>query len=138
MRKLISSVLPVLILVIMLAVGCAKPAPSVAPAPAPTKTLDIGVNTSLTGAVAFLGTHLQNAILLAIDDQNNQGGVTITGQKYTLNPIIRDSKFDVVVSKNVSEELVYDKGVKIIAGPMVGDAVGAQVVTEKKDRKSVV
>ncbi len=124
-----------LITLVGIAVARCKPAPSAtpapAPAPAPTKTLDIGVITSLTGSVAFLGTHLQNAILLAIDDQNNQGGVTVAGQKYMLNPIIRDTKFDVVVGKSVAEELVFDKNVKIIAGPMVGDAIGAQVVTEK-------
>ena len=89
------------------------------PAPAPPKTLDIGILTPLTGPGAYVGTNIQNAILLAIDDQNKQGGVTIAGQKYMLNPIIRDSKLDVVVGKNVAEELVFDKEVKVIAGPFV-------------------
>ena len=131
-RVLLSLVLVVLIVGIAVA-GCAKPAPTPTPTPTPgtTKTLDIGVVAPLTGASAFLGTHIHNAILLAIDDQNAQGGVTVAGEKYVLNPIIRDSKFDVVVAKNVTEELVFDKKVKVIAGPMVGDAVGAQIVTEK-------
>jgi branched-chain amino acid transport system substrate-binding protein len=131
-RILLSLVLVVLVVGIAL-MGCAKQAPSPAPTPAPEppKTLDIGIVTTITGMQAFLGTHFQNTLLLAIDDQNAAGGVTIAGQKYMLNGIVRDSKFDVVVSKNVTEELVFDKGVKVIAGPMVGDTVGAQVVTEK-------
>ena len=133
-RALLSLVLVVLMVGIAVA-GCAKPAPSPTPTPTPTpgptKTLDIGVVAPLTAAAAHLGHHIQNGVLLAIDDQNAQGGVTIAGEKYMLNPIIRDSKFDVVVAKNVTEELIFDKKVKVIAGPMVADAVGAQVVTEK-------
>jgi branched-chain amino acid transport system substrate-binding protein len=69
--------------------------------------------------------------VLAIDDQNEQGGVTIAGQKYTLNAIIRDTKNDVMLGKSVAEELVYDKKVKVIAGPFLNDTVGVQLVTEK-------
>ncbi len=67
---------------------------------------------------------------MAIDDQNKQGGVTIGGQKYTINPIIRDSKNDLVLGKSMAEELIFDKGVKVIAGPFVFDAIGVQPVAE--------
>ena len=134
MRKLVISILAAVIVTAMVAAGCAKPAPSPAPspapAPAPPKTLDIGVATPLTGTAAHHGTMMQNGILMAIEDQNEEGGITIAGQKYTLNPIIRDTKFDVVVGKSVAEELIFDKGVKIIGGPFVMDAVSAQTVTE--------
>ena len=131
-RVLLSLALVVLMVGIALA-GCAKPAPSPAPTPAPepTKTLDIGVAAPITGVAALLGENIQNAILLAIDDQNNQGGVTIAGQKYMLNGIVRDTKMDVVVSRNIAEELVFDKGVKAIAGPCIADSIGVQSITEK-------
>ncbi len=135
MKRLLLSLVLVLLVAGIAAAGCAPsappPTPETTPTPTAAKTLDIGIATPLTGAQAYLGTYTQNAILLAIDDQNAAGGVTIGGQKYTLNPLIRDDKFDVVVAQNVTEELIFDKGVKIIAGPQVGDAVGAQVVTEK-------
>ena len=135
MRKFAISILALVILAAILVGGCAKPtpAPSTAPAPtaAPPKTLDIGVAAPITGAAAFLGTNIQNGVLLAIDDQNKQGGITIGGQKYTLNPIVLDTKLDVVVGKSVGEELVYDKGVKVVAGPFLFDTVGVQSVTEK-------
>ena len=131
MRKLAILILAVLIVAAMLAGGCAKPAPPSALAPTPPKTLDIGIVTPLTGPIANLGTSIQNAALMAIEDQNEQGGITIGGQKYVLDPIIRDSKADVVVAKSLAEELVYDKKVKVIIGPCIGDAVGAQAVTER-------
>lgn len=70
-------------------------------------------------------------MLLAIEDQNNEGGVTIGGQKYMLNAIVRNTKQDLVLGKSIAEELIFDRGVKVIMGPFIADAVGAQSVTEK-------
>ena len=131
--KRVSINLVIIILVLATAmVGCTKPAPAITPASnaQPPKTLDIGIATPLTGDLAFVGITLKDGTLLAIDDQNKQGGVTIDGQKYMLNPIIRDTKQDVVLGKSIAEELIYDKGVKVIIGPFISDAMGAQTVTE--------
>ncbi len=131
MRKIAILILAAMIVTVMLVGGCAKPAPASTPAPAPPKIFDIGIVTPLTGPLAHLGTMMQNGILMAIDDQNEQGGITIAGQKYTLNAIIRDSKADVVAGRNIAEELVFDKGVKVIGGSFMGDAVGVQSITER-------
>lgn len=125
MRKLVTLILTAVIVAVIVAGGWAC-----APQPAPPKTLDIGVASPLTGPAAFLGNETCNAILMAIDDQNEQGGVTIAGQQYTLNPIQRDTKADGAVGKSVAEELVLDKKVKVIAGPFQADAIGLQTVTE--------
>ncbi len=103
--------------------GCGKPTPAAAPA---AQQLDIGVASPLTGTMAFLGGESINGILMAIEDQNAHGGVTIGGQNYMLNPIQRDTKADLIVAKSVAEELVFDKKVKIISGPFQSDAVGMQ------------
>ena len=99
-------------------------------AEAKPKTLDIGVAIPLTGPAAFIGTQVQNGILMAIEDKNRQGGVTIAGEKYMLTALIRDTKFDAAVGKTIAEELIYDKKVKIILGPFLDDAAGVQSVTE--------
>ena len=132
MKGILLSLALIVLMVGIAVAGCAKPAPTPAPtpAPAPPKTLDIGVASVLTGPAAALGIAIQNAILLTIDDQNNQGGITIAGQKYMLNPIIRDTKFSVIVGKSIAEELIFDKGVKVIAGLFVMDSIAAQTVTE--------
>ena len=97
---------------------------------APPKTLDVGIALPLTGPAAHLGTDVRNAALIAIEDQNAQGGVKIAGEKYLLNPIILDTKKDAAVGKTVAEQLVYEKKVKIVIGPFIDDAIGAQPVLE--------
>jgi branched-chain amino acid transport system substrate-binding protein len=137
MRKSTISILMVAILAVVLVAGCA--APAVAPstsaptpsAPTPQAALDFGVVSPLTGPMADLGTNMKNGILMAIEDQNQEGGVTVAGQKYTINAVVRDSKADVVVGRNIAEELVFDKKIKVIGGPFMGDAVGVQSITEK-------
>jgi branched-chain amino acid transport system substrate-binding protein len=94
------------------------------------KTLEIGIATPLSGPVGNLGANYQNAVLLAMENQNKQGGVTIAGQKYMLKAIIRDDKFDPAVGKTVAEELVYDKKVKVIFGPSMVEAGAMQAITE--------
>jgi len=47
-----------------------------------------------------------------------------------LNAIIRDTKQDLVLGKSIAEELIFDKGVKVIIGPFISDSIGAQRVTE--------
>jgi ABC-type branched-subunit amino acid transport system substrate-binding protein len=133
MKKALVSLVMIVLVAGIAITGCAGTAPPAAPttpAAQPAKTLDIGLASPLTGPYAFLGTQIHDGTLLAIDDQNKQGGVTIGGENYTLNPIIRDTKQDLVLAKSVSEELVFDKGVKILIGPFIADAIGAQAVTE--------
>ncbi len=131
MRKLMVLVFTAAVAATVLIGGCAKPEPaSTAPVAAPPKMLDIGIATPLSGPQALGGTQMQDAVLLAVNDQNGEGGVSIGGQKYMLNAVIRDTKFDVVVSKSVAEELVFEKGIKVIAGPFIADTVGVQSITE--------
>ena len=92
--------------------------------------LDIGVATPLTGPAANVGGNFRNAVVLAAENQNAQGGVTIGGQKYLINVIVRDSKFDVTVAKTVAEELVFDKKVKAIFGASPVESASIQQITE--------
>ncbi len=132
MKKVILAAILAVLVSGLILVGCAAPAQApTTQTPGPTaKQLDVGVCSPLTGTMAFLGNQTVNAILLAIEDQNAKGGVTIGGQKYLINPIQRDTKADLVVAKSVAEELVFDKKVKVISGPFQADAVGIQAVSE--------
>lgn len=94
------------------------------------KTLNIGVATPLTGPAANVGSNLRNAVLLAAENQNAKGGVTIGGQKYKLNVIVRDTKFDVTVAKAATEELVYKHKINVIFGPSPVELASMQAVTE--------
>lgn len=144
MKKALLSLVLIVLVVGMVLIACAKtaplPSPTSTPTPAAANTFDVGVMVPLTGPAAHLGTNIRNGILLAIDDQNKgivmaggpnkEAGVTIAGQKYMLNGIVVDDKLDLVNSKNIAEQLVFDKKVKVITGPFLFDTVGAQTVTE--------
>ena len=93
-------------------------------------TLNIGIITPLTGPAANVGANYRNAVLLAIENQNAKGGVTIAGQKYVLGSIVRDDKFDPATAKAVTEELVFDKKVKVIFGPSQVEMGSTQPITE--------
>jgi len=125
MKKQTNLILAVVILIVGLAGGWAH-----AQAPASAKTLDVGIETPLTGPSAHLGTNIKNAALMAIDDQNAQGGVKIGGEKYLLNPIIMDCRKEASLGRTVAEQLVYDKKAKIVIGPFLDAAIGAQPVLE--------
>ena len=116
MKRLLISLLGVSIIVAVLLCGCAKPTAAPATTPAMANTLDIGVATPLTGPMSFTGTTIQNAILLSIDDQNKEGGVTIGGQNYKLNPVVRDTKQDLVLGKSIAEELIFTKVSRLLWG----------------------
>jgi branched-chain amino acid transport system substrate-binding protein len=103
---------------------------SAASAAAAPLTLDIGVASPVTGPTASLGIQMRNGALMAIEDTNAKGGVTIGGQKYRLNPITMDTKADPKEGKAVADQLVFDKKVKIIIGPSIEDAIAIQQVTE--------
>lgn len=95
-------------------------------------TLNIGVACVLTGPAAFIGGHMKNAIMMAIDDRNAKGGVTVGGKNYKLKGIVRDTKGDAQAGKMVVEELTDVYNVKLIAGPFAMESATVQPVIEEK------
>ena len=116
---LVFSVSLVLVLAMSLFGACAKPAPpSTGPGTAPAKTLQIGALLSTTGwwSTAY-DISIWRMAEIAVDMINEEGGLTVNGDKYTLELIVEDCKstFDGVAS--AANRLVYDKEVKFIVGP---------------------
>ena len=108
-----------------LVVGCAAPpagttapaAPTEASAPsAPVATgeIKIGSIAPLTGAIAAFGQEHKNAVSLAVEQVNQQGG--LLGQ--TVVVIHEDSQGDPVVGANAAKKLIEQDKVVAIAGPV--------------------
>ena len=116
MKKAVVIFTALLIVAILAMVGCVSPAP--APGPAPAKTLPIGALLSTSGwwASAF-DTSIWRMSEIAVEMINEEGGLTVNGDKYKLELLVEDCKssFDGVAS--AANRLVYDKGVKFIVGP---------------------
>ena len=100
----------------------AGPATTAAPASTDTTaaatggTIKIGALLDYTGPVAFLGPIFEMGIKQALEEAN----YTVAGKKIEL--IIEDSATSVDVAVTKAKKLVEQDGVKIIIGPLMGDA----------------
>ena len=80
------------------------------------KTLTIGEIEPLTGTFGEIFKYVPQGEQLAKDYINNNGGITINGQKYNLDIITLDGKDSPDGATAAATELVLHKGVKFIAG----------------------
>jgi branched-chain amino acid transport system substrate-binding protein len=104
--------------------ACAKPAPA-------AKTLKIGVIYSLTGPFSDVEKILRDGTDLAAAWINGKGGITINGEKYTIELIVEDQKGNVDGAVAAATKLVQLDGVKFIVGQCVPDTqIAAASVTE--------
>jgi branched-chain amino acid transport system substrate-binding protein len=110
MKKLLIPVLLILVILAMVSVSCSSNSTS------ETKTLTIGEIEPLTGMFGDIFKYVPQGEQLAKDYINNQGGITVNGQKYTLDITTLDGKDSPDGATSAANELVFDKKVKFIAG----------------------
>lgn len=99
-------------------------------AAADAKTLRIGVLVCLTGWFSTFDTLEWEEAQLARDMLNERGGITIKGQKYTIELIAEDCKSTVDGVVAAANKLVYDHKVQFIAGPAAFFSAAAKEVCE--------
>jgi branched-chain amino acid transport system substrate-binding protein len=118
-------ILAVLLIVAILAMaGC----PSTQPAA--EKTLQIGALMSLTGGFVVVDGADWPQTQIAAELMNEQGGITVNGQKYKVELVVEDCKSDMDGTAAAANRLVYDKGIKIIIGPTAYFSSAAGTVTD--------
>jgi branched-chain amino acid transport system substrate-binding protein len=86
------------------------------PVAAAPKTLTIGDIDALSGAFSNIMKYVPEGAELAKDYINSKGGITIKGEKYNIDLLIRDCKSTPDGATAAANELVYDKLLKFIAG----------------------
>jgi branched-chain amino acid transport system substrate-binding protein len=127
MKRLTILVLAVLVIAAAMGlavVGCGEEETTTTAAPAETTTsaaasggtIKIGALLDFTGPVAELGPIFQMGIEAALEEAN----YTVAGKKVEL--IIEDSATSVDTAVAKAKKLVEQDGVKIIIGPLMGDA----------------
>lgn len=82
---------------------------------AEAESMDMGFIFDITGAGSVLGNMQRDAVTLAVDQINAEGGVDINGTKTLINPVFRDSESAPDVGARRVRELARD-GVEIIMG----------------------
>lgn len=112
-RKIGMISIAVVLVVMLIMAGCAKPGP----APG-EKTLKIGC---LENFGFPLGMDCVNELKALVPAFNEAGGLVINGERYDIDVIIHDSKFDPPTARAAVERLVYQDKVKFILGDETTD-----------------
>jgi branched-chain amino acid transport system substrate-binding protein len=89
------------------------------PAMAQTKTIKVGLVTHLGFS---LGRDAQKLLEAYVPYLNDKGGITVGGEKYKIELIVYDTKFNAELGRAAVERLVNQDKVKYILGDMTTDA----------------
>jgi branched-chain amino acid transport system substrate-binding protein len=90
--------------------------PSTGLCAAPEKTLTIGYIAAMTGFAAIGEVPLENGARVAQDWINDNGGITVKGEKYRINIVTEDHKCNSEGAIAAASKLVNDQKIKFIAG----------------------
>jgi len=99
------------VIALMLAFACGEPTPE--------KELEIGAIVGLTGEGSEQIHITGDGMAAAADWINDNGGLTINGEKYLIKLIIEDNKMTVDGSATAATKLVYEDELSFIIGPPV-------------------
>ncbi|MEW5722334.1 MAG: ABC transporter substrate-binding protein [Thermodesulfobacteriota bacterium] len=100
-----------LLIAALFVLGSGAPAQSAAP-----KTLKVGMLMPLSGPISIVGVGLTRAVELYFDKVNEEGGLTLGGDAYTLELLAEDSKVDPTVTATATKKLVYKDGCRFVFG----------------------
>lgn len=94
-------------------------------AQAGTKKLKVGMIMPLSGPISIVGVGLTRAVELYFDKINEEGGLLLEGNKYTLELLTEDSKTDPTVAATATKKLVYKDGCKFVFGAITPPVAAA-------------
>jgi branched-chain amino acid transport system substrate-binding protein len=116
---LIFSVGLVIILAAVSIIGCpgAKPAEE--------KTLRVGMILGITGFFTVREVPDMNQAQIAADIINEQGGISVNGDKYKVELVVVDTKSTMDGVTAAANKLVFDENIKFIIGPTAFFAAAA-------------
>ena len=109
---IVMALLALLILPIMSA--CPAPTP-----PAEAKVLKIGQIISMSGPFAPGLETVSQGVEVAAEWINEKGGITIDGQKYTIEIVLVDDKSSPEGAVAAANRLIYDENINFIVGPTI-------------------
>ncbi len=76
----------------------------------------VGVLFSLSGTMAISETSLRDVTLMAIQEVNDAGGITIDGKSYEVVPVVVDPASDWPLFAEKAKELINSEKVKVVFG----------------------
>jgi len=98
------------------------------------QTIKLGMVNSLTGPHASFDLPASEGVLMAVDEINKQGGVTVKGRKYTISVASEDAQSKPEFAVSGAQRLLRDDDVKVIFGILTsGPGMAAATAFGKAD-----
>ena len=98
------------------------------------QTIKLGMVNSLTGPHASFDLPASEGVLMAVDEINKRGGVTVKGKKYTLTVDSEDAQSKPEFAVSGAQRLLRDDDIKVIFGIMTsGPGMAAATAIGKSD-----
>jgi urea transport system substrate-binding protein len=79
-------------------------------------TVKVGVLHSLSGTMAISETSLKDVVLMAVDEINTAGGVTVAGKSYKIEPVVVDPASDWPLFAEKAKQLIVQDKVAVTFG----------------------
>ena len=80
------------------------------------ETVKVGVLHSLTGTMAISETSLRDVVLMAVDEINGGGGVSVGGKKYLIEPVVVDPASNWPLFAEKAKQLIVQEKVAVTFG----------------------
>lgn len=98
------------------------------------QTIKLGMVNSLTGPHASFDLPASEGVLMAVDEINKRGGVTIKGRKHTLAVVSEDAQSKPEFAVSGAQRLLRDDDIKVIFGILTsGPGMAAATAFGKSD-----
>jgi len=95
------------------------------------KTLKVGILADLSGFLSVFYIEATHDLQLTADYINEKGGVTIQGQKYNIELVIRDSKSSPDGALAAANQLIFQDQVKYAIGPIAFEGAATTPLFEQ-------
>ena len=105
-----------------------------------TGTIKLGNLESLSGAAQSVGVPQNNAVKLAVDEVNNNGGIKVGNTTYKIDLVTIDDKSDPTAGVTAVQKMINTEGIHYMIGSLSSAVTGAYipVIKDKKDFISIV
>jgi branched-chain amino acid transport system substrate-binding protein len=130
MKKLsiLVAILVITVLLVSMPVACTKSSNTNSAAAQP---LQIGVLADLSGFLSVFYLEATHDMQLTADYINSHGGVTVKGQKYNIELVIRDSKSSPDGALAAANQLIFQDQVKYVVGPIAFEGAATTPLLEQ-------
>lgn len=96
-------------------------------------TINIGFTGPLSGGAAFYGENNLSGLRMAADEINANGGITINGEKHTLNVIALDDRYSPAQAATNAKRLKQESNVPVVFIPHAGGIFAAMEFNQEDD-----